>query len=69
MHLTEMIAKAQEVLGELGDIPVVVPDAGCGCCRSYTYDPAELEVERDVKSWDYSTQGEKEVPIAFVVGG
>ncbi|MFB6654805.1 hypothetical protein ACFCZ4_06480 [Streptomyces microflavus] len=69
MHLIEMIAKAQKVLAEVGDIPVVVPDSGCGCCRSYTYDPAELEVERDVKSWDYSSQRDREVPMAFVVRG
>ncbi|NEB42514.1 hypothetical protein [Streptomyces sp. SID14515] len=69
MNLTAMIAKAQEVLAEHGDIPVVVPDTGCGCCRSFTYDPAELEVERDVTSWDYSTQDDREVAIAFVVRG
>ncbi|MFI8815751.1 MULTISPECIES: hypothetical protein [unclassified Streptomyces] len=69
MKLTEMIARAQEVLAELGDIPVVVPDAGCGCCRNSTYDPADLEVERNVKSWDYSSQGDRELPIAFVVRG
>ncbi|MFJ9234352.1 hypothetical protein ACIRJ3_05130 [Streptomyces anulatus] len=67
MNLTEMIAKAQKVLAELGDIPVVVPDSGCGCCRDYTYDPADVEVERDVESWDYSLHSNRELPVAFVV--
>lgn len=62
-----MITKAQKALAELGDIPVVVPDSGCGCCRSYTYEPAGLEVERDVDSWDYTAGRAQEVPIVIVV--
>lgn len=67
MNLTEMIAKAQKVLAELGDIPVVVPDAGCGCCRDSTFFSADFEVERNVESWDCSLRSNRDLPIAFVV--
>lgn len=38
MKLSEFIANAEQVLKEYGDIPVVVPEPGCGCCKSGEYE-------------------------------
>ncbi|WP_055523411.1 hypothetical protein [Streptomyces graminilatus] len=67
MQLTELIADAEKALKEHGDIPVVVPDTGCGCCRGYVFDPAETEVEKGQKAWDVEMQEIIEVPFAYVV--
>ena len=67
VNLSELIEKAEAELAMRGDIPVLVPDTGCGCCRSYTYDPAAAEVETNVKAWDGSYRAINEIPLAFVV--
>ncbi|MFF4557199.1 hypothetical protein [Streptomyces sp. NPDC001422] len=66
MKLSELIADAEKTLKEHGDIPVVVPDVGCGCCRDYTFDPAAAEVERDVESYGPEWTREK-LPLAYIV--
>ncbi|MFF8629648.1 hypothetical protein [Streptomyces werraensis] len=66
MKITELIEAAEKVLEEHGDLPVVVPDAGCGCCRSYEYDPADVEVRKDVPSYVEGFNTVK-LPLAFVV--
>ncbi|MFM9464107.1 hypothetical protein ACKI1K_14805 [Streptomyces scabiei] len=67
MKLTELIANAEKALKEHGDIPVVVPDSGCGCCKGYTYDPAEVEVAKRVEAYDTSFRSIAELPAAYVV--
>lgn len=62
-----MIAYAEKALKEHGDIPVVVPDSGCGCCRDYVYEPAEVDVEKDQKSWDVGMQEITDYPFSYVV--
>jgi hypothetical protein len=66
MKLTELIADAEKALKEHGDIPVVVPDSGCGCCRSYTFDPADTEVVKEIEAYG---EGWKlaDVPLAYAV--
>ncbi|MFF9653048.1 hypothetical protein [Streptomyces sp. NPDC014622] len=67
MNLTELIADAKWTLKEFGDIPVIVPDVGCGCCRDYVYEPAETSIEKGDKAWDESQREIVTVPVAFVV--
>ncbi|MGJ3559594.1 hypothetical protein ACR6C2_16605 [Streptomyces sp. INA 01156] len=52
MKLSEFIANAEYVLAVHGDIPVLVPDTGCGCCRDYTFNPAEGHVAKNVSAYD-----------------
>jgi hypothetical protein len=66
MNLSELIADAERTLKEFGDIPVVVPDSGCGCCAGSEFEEAETRVEQDsVRAW----LGKKwvDVPTAFIV--
>jgi hypothetical protein len=65
--LTELIAGAVKALEEHGDIPVIVPDTGCGCCKSYIYDPAQAEVLKDVEAYDSTYLNVAKTPLAFVV--
>jgi hypothetical protein len=66
LKLSELIADAERTLKEFGDIPVVVPDSGCGCCRDSTFEGAETRVERDsVRAW-LDTRW-VDVPTAFIV--
>ncbi|MDX3206034.1 hypothetical protein [Streptomyces scabiei] len=67
MKLTELIADAEKHLKEYGDIPVVIPDSGCGCCKGYTYDPAEPVVEKEIEAYVTSYTRLEEVPVAYVV--
>lgn len=66
MKLTELIADAEKVLKEHGDIPVVVRDPGCGCCASSVYEDAGTDVDtEEVRVWgpsDIIT-----IPRAYVV--
>ncbi|MYX26020.1 hypothetical protein GTY75_04940 [Streptomyces sp. SID8381] len=66
MKLSELIADADRTLKEEGDIPVVVPDPGCGCCKTYTFEPAESKVETDAEAYDDSWQPVK-FPAVYVV--
>jgi hypothetical protein len=66
MKLSELIADAERTLKEFGDIPVVVPNSGCGCCADGNFEVAETRVERDsVRAW-LGAQW-VDVPTAFIV--
>ncbi len=66
MKLSELIKDAQRTLDEFGDIPVVVPETGCGCCKMGTYDEAEVRVEKNsISVWKPS--GTEELSIAYIV--
>ncbi|MFD8088942.1 hypothetical protein [Streptomyces malaysiensis] len=67
MKLTELIADAEKVLKEHGDIPVIAPDTGCGCCRTSIYDPAGAEVVTEVEAYDDSWKNITKLPSAYVV--
>ncbi|MFJ8699427.1 hypothetical protein [Streptomyces ardesiacus] len=67
MKLSEFITNAEKALKEHGDIPVVIPDPGCGCCKSYTYDPAEGVVAFDVEAYSEDYKAVSDEPVAFVV--
>ncbi|MFE5009736.1 hypothetical protein ACFRJ3_34710 [Streptomyces sp. NPDC056696] len=67
MKLSELIAEAERTLNEFGDIPVNVPDMGCGCCRDYVYEPAEARIEKGSEAWTEGLQEVVTVPVAFVV--
>jgi hypothetical protein len=67
LQLTELIADAEKALKEYGDIPVVIPDPGCGCCKSYTYDSAEPVIEKKVEAYTTTYSHLEEVPVAYVV--
>ncbi|MEV5883127.1 hypothetical protein AB0L74_10485 [Streptomyces sp. NPDC052020] len=66
MKLNEFIANAERALKEHGDIPVIIPDPGCGCCKSCTYDPAEGKVIFEVEAYDDEWKL-ADMPVAFVV--
>jgi hypothetical protein len=66
LKLSELIADAEQTLKERGDIPVVVPDSGCGCCKGYIYDPAEAEVDTEAEAYDASWKVVK-YPVVYVV--
>lgn len=68
MKLSELIADAERTLKEFGDIPVVVPDTGCGCCRDYVFEPAETSIEKGREAWDVGMREILTLPTAFVVG-
>ncbi|MEU1176524.1 hypothetical protein ABZ464_02545 [Streptomyces sp. NPDC005820] len=66
MKLTELIAHAEKALKEYGDIRVVVPDSGCGCCKGYEYEEAVPEVETaEITVWENSKT--IKVATAYVV--
>ncbi|MFD4646293.1 hypothetical protein [Streptomyces sp. NPDC058441] len=65
MKLSELIADAQLTLEEFGDVPVLVPDYGCGCCKSHVYEPGESSIEKGREAWKASEV--VTVPVAFVV--
>lgn len=65
MTLSELIAEAEKVLQEQGDIRVAISDPGCSCCASGDYDPAETRVREDVHIWENGERGKAET--AFVV--
>jgi hypothetical protein len=51
MKLSELIADAVRTYEEFGDIHVVVPDPGCGCCAG-GFDDAETRIEKsDQEVW------------------
>jgi uncharacterized protein YuzB (UPF0349 family) len=66
MKLSEFIAKAEAALKEHGDIPVMAPDSGCGCCRTGTYESVEGEIVHEIQGytgkWELS-----DIPLAYVV--
>ncbi|MEU8948747.1 hypothetical protein [Streptomyces sp. NPDC048489] len=66
MKLSELIENAEKALKEQGDIPVVVPDVGCGCCRDYRFQQPVTEVCTEVKAHDDSWN-DIEYPAAFIV--
>jgi hypothetical protein len=51
LKVSELIADAQKVLAEHGDIEVITRDDGCGCC-SCGYIPAGLEVTDEAYGLD-----------------
>jgi hypothetical protein len=67
MKLSELIADAERTLKEFGDILVVVPDPGCGCCSGGEFDEAGTRVEKNSVRAYVSGSGYVEVPVAFVV--
>jgi hypothetical protein len=67
MKLSELIADAQLTLEEFGDVPVIVPDVGCGCCRDYVYQPGDSSIEKGSEAWAEGLQEVVKVPVAFVV--
>jgi rubredoxin len=67
MKLSELIIDAVKQLQEHGDIPVVIPDSGCGCCKGYTYDPAEPVVEKEIEAYGTRYTKLEDVPVAYVV--
>lgn len=67
MKLSELIWKAQNAMEKHGDIPVVSPDPGCGCCGSGN-NFATDSIVSDVWVYDYSSE-HGSVPLAFKVEG
>jgi hypothetical protein len=65
MKLSELIADAKRTYEEFGDIPVVVPDSGCGCCSSGDKDAGTSVEKGELAIWtgrDY-----REESITYVV--
>lgn len=66
MKLSEFISNAEQVLKEYGDMPVVVPEAGCGCCKGDSYDEALGSlISHEITVW--SSTGDEKVNRAWVV--
>lgn len=66
MKLSEFIADAKQALEQYGDLPVIVPQYGCGCCWDGTFEEAIPAVtDRQVSVW----QGGQifKIPAGFVV--
>ncbi|MFD5308260.1 hypothetical protein [Streptomyces ardesiacus] len=67
MKISELIETASKALMDHGDIPVIVKDAGCGCCSMGNGLAAE-QVISDV--WVYDLDGGPgEIPLAFMLEG
>ncbi|WP_406153607.1 hypothetical protein OH797_32055 [Streptomyces anulatus] len=67
MKLSELIADAEKTLKDVGDIPVVVPDSGCGCCKSYIYDPASTELDKEAETYSDDWKSVVTHPIVYLV--
>ncbi|MFE9455950.1 hypothetical protein [Streptomyces californicus] len=67
MKLSELIADAEKTLKDVGDIPVVVPDTGCGCCKSYIHEPASTELEKETKAYSDECKSIVTHPIVYLV--
>lgn len=66
MKLSEFIAEAEKALAKYGDIPVLVPETGCGCCAGSILEHGSPEIETDVQVYD-SKWNVDDVAIGFVL--
>lgn len=67
MKLSALIADAERTLKEFGDLEVVVPDEGCGCCRTSDYYTAEAQIVKDkIQVWEASPNP-LNLDIAYVI--
>jgi hypothetical protein len=66
LTLTGLIEAAEEALALHGDIPIAVPETGCGCCAGADYEPAATAVE-SVSLWAPDFSSTTKLPKAFVV--